>query len=118
MTGEPFDSLSILQRVILLLGWRRRRTFKSRPRGFHADVYRAEVFDAYYGWPYTYSQQGNMRFSRREIGPRRYNAAQVAVTKAMQRLQKRGLIQKGVNRLTDKGRAVAEAMWPLRRPHM
>ena len=88
--------LSPLQRTILRLGFSNRQRRKDqRP----IDVTRAEVLSGYYGWLVTPGHR-KIVFSRYRVGPARYNSAQVSLTKAMQRLRKRGLIQIYVTPLT------------------
>ncbi len=82
--------LSRLQRTILGLGFSNRQRRKDqRP----IDVTRAEVLSGYYGWLVTPGHSRKIVFSRYGVGPARYNSAQVSLTKAMQRLRRRGLIQ-------------------------
>ena len=53
---------------------------------------RAEVLSGYYGW-LVIPGHPKIVFSRYRVGPARYNSAHVSLTKAMQRLRKRGLIR-------------------------
>ena len=92
MSDSKNHRLSTLQRTILRLGFsNRQRSKDQRP----IDVTRAEVLSGYYGWLVTYGHP-KIVFSRYRVGPARYNSAQVSLTKAMQRLRKRGLIQTSV----------------------
>lgn len=81
--------LSPLQRTILRLGFSNRQRRQDQRQ---IDVTRAEVLSGYYGQAVTPGHL-NAVFSRYRFGPARYNAAHVSLTKAMQRLRKRGLIQ-------------------------
>lgn len=92
MSANVNPRLSPLQRTILRLGFSNRHSRKDhRP----IDVTRAEVLSSFYGQAVTPGHP-NTVFSRYRVGPARYNSAQVSLTKAMQRLRKRGLIQTSV----------------------
>ncbi|MDY7107509.1 MAG: hypothetical protein SYC29_02630 [Planctomycetota bacterium] len=104
--------LSDLQKTILSLALNGRRS--SRYRG--ADLIRAEILESYYGWEHSYVPQrlSGIRFSRAAIGEKKYNSAQVAVSRAVQRLERRGLIRlstwpQGIL-LTDTGVKAAEEL--------
>ena len=62
-------------------------------------LYNAEIFRGYYGWKpcnsVAYEEQwfANNLFDPNEIGRTKYNAAHVAVKKACDRLEKRGLVE-------------------------
>ena len=89
MRASVNNRLSLLQRTILRLGRSNRQRCKDqRP----IDVTRAEVLSGYYGWLVTPGHP-KIVFSRYRVGPARYNSAQVSLTKAMQRLRRRGLIR-------------------------
>ena len=110
MSASKNLRLSPLQRTILRLGFSNRQRRKDqRP----IDVSRAEVLSGYYGWLVTPGHR-KIVFSRYRVGPARYNSAQVSLTKAMQRLRKRGLIQIYVNpsgaKLTRAGITAAKTL--------
>ncbi len=110
MSASVNHRLSLLQRTILRLGFSNRQRRKDqRP----IDVTRAEVLSGYYGWLVTHGHP-KIVFSRYSVGPARYNSAQVSLTKAMQRLGKRGLIQLSVNpsgaKLTRAGLTAAKTL--------
>ncbi len=110
MSASKNLRLSPLQRTILRLGINNRQRCKDqRP----IDVTRAEVLSGYYGWLVTPGHR-KIVFSRYSVGPARYNSAQVSLTKAMQRLRKRGLIQLSVNpsgaKLTSVGITAAKTL--------
>ena len=109
MSASANLRLSLLQRTILRLGFNNRQHRKDqRP----IDVTRAEVLSGYYGWS-GIPGHPKIVFSRRLVGPARYNSAQVSLTKAMQRLRKRGLIRLDTWRgakLTSAGITAAKAL--------
>ena len=110
MSASVNPRLSPLQRTILRLGSSNRQHRKDqRP----IDVTRAEVLSGYYGWLVTPGDR-KIVFSRYRVGPARYNSAQVSLTKAMQRLRKRGLIQLSVHpsgaKLTSAGVTAAKTL--------
>ena len=124
--------LSSLQQQILTMAWANRvkegRTAESRG----ADLYYSEVLATVYGfppiWPIRYSENwkeyagericGGKMFDRQAIGLARYNRAQAAVSRAMNRLGLRGLITCLCGRncrwsgcsLTEKGLAFCETV--------
>jgi hypothetical protein len=87
--------LSDLQERMLLLALNGYQREERSPRASGADLYYADVFVAVYGWRRSpqspYSCAGDHKFDRRAIGRRQYAAAQAAVSRAAQRLEKRGL---------------------------
>ena len=111
MSANVNPRLSPLQRTILRLGFSNRQRCKDqRP----IDVTRAEVLSGYYGWLVTPRHSRKIVFSRYSVGPARYNSAQVSLTKAMQRLRRRGLIQTCVSpsgaKLTSAGITAAQTL--------
>lgn len=70
------------------------------PRGA-ADLIMAEILAELYHWPMIERRwpskqairHGGQNFSRRDISPQAYNVAHVVVTKSLERLAKRGLIE-------------------------
>jgi hypothetical protein len=58
-------------------------------------LYYSEILEEVYAFPPAVGGErnpGSIRFDRQAIGPARYNAAQAALSRAMSRLDKRGLI--------------------------
>jgi hypothetical protein len=94
--------LSDLQRCILTIAFENRESEGRDPgQTTHkkgADVYRWEIMERFYGWtPPAYARRdgrkpGGKKYRPQQIGPREYAAAQAAVSKAMNRLNNRGLI--------------------------
>ena len=89
------EALSPLQQVILETAARNRSVSDDRP----TDVYAAEILVSYFGFPLTRSYHPargyiGQHFSRTEIGARRYDAAQASLSRAMRRLETRGLIER------------------------
>jgi hypothetical protein len=83
--------LSELQKTMLELAK------ESLTQNWDGYVYFANVFIKVYGWPAPGRRgigifEGYGRFSKKEIGVKRYMAAKIAVRKSAQRLVKRGLI--------------------------
>ena len=102
--------LSDLQKAILLLAV----TKAGQPTP--AGVDRWEILAAHYGWhavPRT-ARYTTLRFNRTAVGLNKYLARQVAVTRALQRLRRRGLIKpfpsaRGIT-VTDAGAALARVL--------
>lgn len=105
--------LSQLQQTILKLGLCNRRSQGQPKNPWNVDVTRAEVLADYYGWPCSRKGRG-LRFDRSEVGYDRYNAGQVAVSRSMQRMEHRRLVNmQGVwsgARLTKAGLALAKRL--------
>jgi hypothetical protein len=122
--------LSDLQRFILRRALATRDGPRRPPAPYWGDieVCAVHVLDGYYRWPRTtwYSDErrqitilsARRKYERAAIGPRRYNAAMVALSKAFTRLMTRGLL---VHRdgnghhpagyvLTDEGERVARSL--------
>ena len=97
--------LSPLQREILLLADKNERFGES----FYVSI--RQVLISVYGFPYK--GQGKVVFNRKIIGLNRYKAATVAVSKSMDRLSERGLVNrvplKGIY-LTRKGARAAQSL--------
>lgn len=79
-------------------------------------VYFSEVFKKVYGWMPKARNPNNIfiipdKFSKKDIGQKKYMAAYIAVRKAAARLEKRGLIKIKSSRndyyLTDAGEKMA-----------
>ncbi|MFD5493375.1 winged-helix domain-containing protein [Streptomyces sp. NPDC127091] len=111
--------LSPLQRRILQLAHDNREAGRSK-RGT-ADVYTAEVFAMVYGFPTLpgadVRDPSRQTFSREEIGTKAYDTAAAAVSRALRRLEERGLLtrQGGAGagagaRLTKAGRQEAATL--------
>lgn len=94
--------LSCLQKTILVLALRNHKTAGHRPHRPHdkhwnyvadtADVTYAEILEAYYGWG-SKMPANNPRvyhFSRQRVGPKHYDAAMAALSRATLRLSDRG----------------------------
>ena len=87
-------------------------------------VFFSEVFKKVYGWtPKPDSSAGMFirpaKFSKTGIGQKKYMAAYIAVRKAAERLEKRGLIKVVNNNdyyLTDEGKKVAVLLTKLSHP--
>jgi hypothetical protein len=96
-SAAPVQKLSRQQKQILTLALRN-KVRENRPfdacRG--ADVLYPEILAEVYGFPL---QRPNPRehpghnFDRQAIGPRRYNRAEAAVSRAIWRLESRGLVK-------------------------
>jgi hypothetical protein len=89
---QRFSRLSDLQRTIL-------RTALSEYGHENPNDVRSAALAAYYGWtrphyPHLKGWQQWGRFDRRAIGRNRYNAGQVALSKALGRLEDRGLVER------------------------
>lgn len=102
--------LSNLQKTILLVAL----TKASQPESVGID--RWEVLTAYYGWQAAprSARLTALRFKRQTVGEAKYMAAQVAVTRALQRLRRRGLLRpftagRGYT-VTDAGAAIAREL--------
>lgn len=87
--------LSPLQRRILLLAQDNRDNGRTGDNGI--DLYHREVYAAVYGFPTLWGDvrkvgPGTQNFSRTAIGPRVYDSAVSAVSRAVRRLRVRGLV--------------------------
>lgn len=125
--------LSELQRTILRLAVDNRGRHREAVLGLReslgaavsvetcgADVYYAEVLAYYWGWEGTVPWRENRRrrFSKAQIGPMAYSSALASLSRAMLRLQKRGLVVGKQGRgsrwsgadLTDAGAELAAAL--------
>ena len=125
--------LSELQRAILALAYRNRldRLEHAKTgdevytRGVYSiDLYYAEVLREHFGWEvrgYSWRPERESRpcwgqsFSMREIGERRYRSAQASLSRAVLRLEARGLVERrhhylaGLD-LTERGVDVARSL--------
>ncbi len=93
--------LSRLQRSILELAYVNRVAEGRHSESSGADLYFYELMVACFGFPtpprrYGETDRrrvpGSQRFSRRQIGAARYDAAQASVSRAVRRLEDRGLV--------------------------
>src|SRR5262245_49806526 len=114
--------LSTLQQQILRLAWEREQTTTSRVA--QRRLFPQEIYRRLWHWPITYKGyfwerqdglafRGSRHFSPAVIGPKRYPAAMVSVSRALDRLYRRGLVVRYSYagwRLTAKGRLVAQAL--------
>lgn len=104
--------LSRLQRWILYAA------FENRSDAQEVDLYRHEILAGYFDFPMRWydseplhSNPGSHRFDREQIGRERYDAAQASISRAVRRLEARGLVERYVGavsrwaglRLTDAG---------------
>jgi hypothetical protein len=111
--------LSDLQRAILRLALTNRADPHRRAQ---VDLYTAEILVDLYHWPTTVPLArgpGLQHFDRDAIGHDRYNTVRASVSRALRRLEDRGLIARydGVTarwtglRLTDQGLTTAEHLF-------
>lgn len=90
------SKLSRLQRFILEHAYKNRsaETRDSDSKG--ADLYYSEVLAGFFGFPTHHAALrqsiGDHKFDVGGIGPRKYNAAQAAISRTMLRLMARGLV--------------------------
>src|SRR5262245_58010446 len=120
--------LSPLQQQILRLAWAREQTYPAR-RSPRQTLFAHEILAKVYAFPVTLGRYGYGRdrhglassnalhFQPGVIGPQRYHAAEVAVHRALGRLQARGLLTRRKGEwysvgwgLTDQGRTMAQAL--------
>jgi len=119
--------LSELQKSILRLAYRNRQK-----REQNVDLYHAEVLHEHFGWPISnhprwQPEKGERprgywrHFSMREIGEARYRKTQASLSRAVSRLERRGLLERGrangwsgdgyaFLNLTNEGLRVAEGL--------
>ena len=87
--------LSELQRTALAIAYRNRQAGGVSDRNT-VDAYYAEIMAEHYGFtPHPrvdLHSPGRQHFSRSKIGPERYDAAKAALSRAMKRLEERGLV--------------------------
>jgi hypothetical protein len=118
--------LSGLQRTVLALALANRETEGRDTDTPGADVTYAEILVAFYRWEPTSPLRrsdgsrvyGGQKFPKAEIGARPYAAALAAVSRAVKRLDDRGLVAALVStrahwsgaKLTDQGVQVARAL--------
>ncbi|MFI1962414.1 hypothetical protein ACH46L_31760 [Streptomyces althioticus] len=107
--------LSPLQRQILLIAEENRRA--RRRRGGRADVYTAEVYARVYGFEPMPGRDprdpSTETFSHEQIGASAYNRAAASVSRALRRLEERGLLTReprAGGRLTPAGQRQAAAL--------
>src|SRR5262245_49457122 len=120
--------LSPLQQQILTLAWEREQAtpVKSSVRRL---LFPQEIYVRLYHWPITHPAASSSFYARERgcalgnslhfqpsvIGVQRYRSTMVAVSRALGRLQRRGLLPQRRHRytlgwcLTDEGRTVAQA---------
>ncbi len=119
--------LSKLQHLILQLGYENRSQSDPTHPAYAADVTHGMILYEYYGWPLMGSGAARARshylgckFDRQAIGSKAYSAGQAAVTRAIRRLEQRGLVTSvprgsrghgfaGAN-LTDAGMKLARSL--------
>ena len=107
--------LSRLQRWILYAAFENRSGDPDAPK---VDLYNHEILAGYFAFPMRWydreplhSNPGSHRFDRDQIGRARYDAAQASVSRAVRRMEARGLLKRYVGevsrwaglRLTDAG---------------
>ena len=119
--------LSSLQRQILGLAWTREQAHGTR--GAISLLFPQEIYVRIYHWPITHpaaafpwdreqglALQQSVHFQPSVIGIRRYHATMVTVSRALGRLQRRGLLRRRQVKwavgwcLTDAGRLVAQQL--------
>jgi len=120
--------LSELQKAILRLAYRNRQVRDERS----VDLFYPEVLHEHFGWPiartHSWRPEKGERpcgydryFSMREIGEAKYRKTQVSLSRAVSRLERRGLVESGwgfgwtgrghaILDLTDEGVRVAERL--------
>lgn len=95
--------LSRLQRWILYAAYENRASVMCEPSGApsEVDLYYAEVLAGYFGFPWSHWAGRGLReahgahiFDREAIGQERYNAAQASLSRAVRRLEARGLVER------------------------
>lgn len=88
MTEHP--KLSKMQRAILAMAHSRR----GQSRRNNVELYYAEILCEWFGFPSRTDPRrpGDQHFSRAEIGPQVYDAAQASLSRAVRRLEARGLV--------------------------
>lgn len=90
------SKLSRLQRFILERACKNRITESRGPDSKGADLYYSEVLAGFFGFPTHHADLrksiGGHKFDIGKIGPRKYNAAQAAISRTMLRLMTRGLV--------------------------
>jgi hypothetical protein len=118
--------LSELQKAILRLAYRNRQEREE----WSVDLFHAEVLHEHFGWPIARHRRWRPEvgerplpmdryFSMREIGEARYRKTQASLSRAVSRLERRGLVERfhaagwtgygcAVLDLTDEGVRVAE----------
>ena len=129
---RSIQRLSSLQRQILAMSRVNRiKEGRTDHEAHGADLYYSEIMVAVYGFPSSESlremeagvltdkrKAGGKKFDRRAIGLARYNRAQAAISRAMRRLESRGLITLVCGRyarwsgcsLTSEGLSFSEAV--------
>jgi hypothetical protein len=115
LTVMGLAKLSRLQRWILSAAYENR---SSDPDAAQVDLYYHEIFAGYFGFPMRWygseslhSKPGSHRFDREQVGRERYGAAHASVSRAVRRLEARGLVERYAGtvirwaglRLTDAG---------------
>jgi hypothetical protein len=115
--------LSPLQQQILRLVWERDET----RHGPYRLIFPHDIFVQLYGWPLTYgaalaARDGDLTryqswyFRPSAIGEQRYHAAMVTVSRALGRLQSRGILERYKTTwsvgwgLTEEGRRIAQRL--------
>ena len=88
--------LSTLQRSILRMAYERHGRGRREKNPTPVDLYYAEILAEHFGFPVSWydpaSHPGSHHFSRSEIGPRTYDAAQASLSRAVRRIEQRGLV--------------------------
>ncbi len=104
--------LSKLQKQILRLAYKNAMLNKVGPDLSNRDVLR-DIYKFPVRENVVYSTSQPLLFDRKQIGHRRYNSASVATSKTLERLERRGLVDREYNEgvfLTEKGIEVAKGL--------
>jgi hypothetical protein len=99
--------LSRLQRFILCAAYENRVSEAAQEGAPQVDLYYQEVLAGYFGFPVRWyegdglrSHPGSRHFDREAIGRSRYDAAQASLSRAVRRLEKRGLVTRYVGAMS------------------
>ena len=114
--------LSKLQKAILQMAWCNRQAHPDRGAAYGCDLFTTQILIEFYGFPTNRSEEGHwlkggQNFNVSEIGEQQYRAGRAAVSRALARLEDRGLVVRvqgeyrnwsGVN-LTEEGIALVSS---------